>query len=325
MAKPTVLLIGCGEIGTRLLQSLLTMGIDADIECVDPAESGLELAQKRAAEVSDAQSENCNVTYRSSLLPAYADLDLAIIATTSKPRHAIFKDLMQRAAPQAILLEKFLFPDTAAYADVQETLLKTGTKAFVHAPRTAWPGYKNLQARLKGQAPVTMRVTGANWAMASNAVHFMPVFEQLAGAAITRWDASGLDPDPVNNKRDGYLEVTGHLVAETETGSRLEMTCDRGGAPSVTVDVVCGDMHFTIQEGKRVMQSVGGQGGEIEESVFDILFASQMQGPLCALLENRACDLPTYTQMVPLHLALIPIFNTVFFGADKVDQACPVT
>lgn len=322
MAAFEVVLVGCGNIGTRLLQSLLTSVPDAHVLCIDPSEDARALAVQRASEVGHEASVDVAAEIQEGAAP-----DLAIVATTSAPRRSIVETLAARLSPKLYLLEKFLFPKIEDYAAVEALMAKSGARAYVHTPRPVWPGYVRLAGILAADNDSCrqMRVSGQQWNMASNAIHFVPAFEALARAPIVAWDASGLDADPVPNKRDGYLEVTGTLKGMTRDGAELILHSAAGEAPPLSVSLSTQAREVSINEagGTMTLRSKA-DGSEVSEP-FGMLRASEMQETFSALSKTGSCSLPALADLAAPHIALIRHFNAVFFGPGQDDKACPVT
>lgn len=327
-----IVLIGCGNIGTRLLQSLITVPLfgpsnPVQVHCVDPEMEGQERVGARVREVlGDTIPDFLKISVSGSLPNFDAEIDLAIVATTSKPRFSIVQGLLDICSPRNLILEKFLFVEHAAYERVQAQLEAGGIQCWVHAPRPTWPGYKSLKDRISNAGPIVYRVGGANWALASNAVHFVAAFTSLTGESISSFDGTRLDSKPVENKRDGYLEVTGQLSAIGSAGSKLEMVCAAEGRSVPAVDIITRAGRYVILESEqRMFANDESTEWKWRDEEFKILFASQMQEPLSQVLQGDPCDLPLYSEMVAPHQNLMKIFNTVFFGEDSELSDCPVT
>ena len=318
-----ITLIGCGNIGTRLLQSIVTMpeGEPLELTCIDPSEDQLDLAENRIKETADGDMPpHIDLMLSTDFTSMKPGEDLAIIATASRPRADLTLRLLGAAAPRRLLLEKFLFTKRSDYAKVATALAAAGVETFVHTPRPTWPGYQSLSSRLERSRPVRMTVSGSNWALASNAVHFIAAFQALSGEPNGAFDASGLDAEPVENKRAGYMDVTGTLSFRTSGGSELVMTSLKTGSDPIVVHVDAAGQRFEIHENARQIRP-----GDAPAETFNIRFASQMQPVLQALIQGASHDLPSYQALAPIHVDLIEIFNAVVFGAGSADRACPVT
>lgn len=327
-----IVLIGCGNIGTRLLQSLVTLpNFNQDehvtVMCIDPDATSRERAILRTREAFDGRiPEFVNIETAATFDAPSSEIDLAIVSTTSRPRFDIVKSLLETCAPRRLILEKFLFVQPHAYAEVAALLQKHDVDCWVHAPRPAWPGYVDLKQRLSNSGPIHVRVGGAAWSMASNAIHFIAAFNGLTGERIAQIDASRLDPKPIPNKRETYLEVTGQLYCTGTDNSTLELVCKPEGRSAISVDIMTDTGHYVILESEgRLLANDQKTDWSWREEEFGTLFASQMQGPLSSLFERNECALPSYQDMVDPHLKLIQVLNNVFFPGVSELQDCPVT
>ncbi|WP_429911428.1 class I SAM-dependent methyltransferase [Glycocaulis sp.] len=327
----TIVLIGCGNIGSRTLQSLVSVDAGSlgglQIWCMDPSAEALDLARTRAGEITGAGGvDGLDLRFVSDVSELPRTIDLAVVSTTSSVRHAAVTALMDHARIDRLVLEKFLFTDRQHYADLSARLNAAGTRAWVNCPRPAWPGYMKLAARLRGTGPLSIRVAGAGWALASNAIHFLAAFEAVAGERFDRFDGSGLDKDPIENRRHGYREVTGTLVASGDGGSSASLVCFKEGRAAVTVDILGAAGRFIIFEAQsRMLEQSEETGWDWKEVPFEMLYASQMAPVFQSLLAEGDCVLPDYGSMIVPHLELISIYNRVFFGPGQEDRLCPVT
>jgi len=324
------IIVGSGNIGTRLMQSLISTLCDerasARIYCSDPHQASLELARSRAAEILNRHPDHAiELDFAQDLgfLPEQADL--AIIATPSDIRCKVLLDLLDCCRPKRVLLEKFLFTQWTAYETASRALASSDARAFVHVPRGVWPGYVQLRRRVAPAERLTVEVAGASWAMASNAIHFIHLLEVLTGDTATRIDGSKLSPVTLQSRRKGYLEVGGEIEVATMGGSTMRIVCEAGPRIPPLVRIQASDWHAEVHEaeGRMLIRETGSAGPA--EQPFQMLVASQMQAPLRALLEGRECGLPSYESQIFCHLELMKAFNRVFYGEDAAKRDCPVT
>jgi hypothetical protein len=330
MAK-SIALIGCGNIGSRTLQSILSIAPASvgglDIWCVDPSSESLDMARARAVEaLGKDQVDGISVQLSNDMNSVPSSLDLAIISTTSTHRFQTLNTLLDHAKVENLVLEKFLFTEEAQYYEVSTRLVTSATRAWVNCPRPAWPGYVDLTERLSGGGPVQARISGSAWAMASNSIHFLAMLSALSGERLEHFDSSGLDSTPFENKRGGFKEVTGLLRVTGSEGMQVELVCLREGRNSPVVDIISDSGHFIIFEGEgRMLFQSKESDWKWQETRFEILFASQMKQTFSDILLHSQCRLPRYEDMVIPHLELMKGFNEVFFGSNSLDRPCPVT
>ena len=102
-----ILLIGCGEIGSRHLQALAKIDIPVKIWVVDPDSNSLKTAKKRFEEI--APNTNIQLIKFEQKFPNdLEEIDLSIISTTSKIRFFVLKQIVEKISCKNIIFEKIL-------------------------------------------------------------------------------------------------------------------------------------------------------------------------------------------------------------------------
>lgn len=322
-----VALVGAGGIGSRLIQSIVRLAAEHpntmfELTAVDPSEASLSVAEQRAGEAGGPLN-NLSVSFSTSPEALPKTTDLLIISTPSGPRLKALEGALKHTTAKKIFLEKFLFPKIADYAVATELL--GDTPCVVHTPRTAWPGYLDLINR-NPSSSLVMRAGASSWALSSNAIHFFSVFERLAGAPIVNISGEALDDKPIENKRAGYLDVTGTLRVTAENGARLDLYSLRTGSLPLHVDLAMPTARYSINElGQKMTSSEEKNNWEWTPEPFKILRASEMEHELAAFMNTGTCNLPTYADMIQPHIESIKVFNHVFFGEGHDEKACPIT
>ena len=99
-----ILLVGCGEIGSRHLQALAKMEMPVRIWAIDPSSRSLEIAKARFKEIPI--NENIQSIKFESEIPDNLDsMDLCIISTTSKIRLFVLKQIIEKISCKNIIFE----------------------------------------------------------------------------------------------------------------------------------------------------------------------------------------------------------------------------
>lgn len=250
----TIWLIGCGNIGFRHLQALLAMDEPARILVIEPAKA---LHDRISGEVTAAGAGH-QVTLATEL-PQAGPVDLAVVATAAPPRAAIVRALAMRARPPAVILEKVLAQTDAELQSMADDLAAAGSTAHVNCPRRYFPGYQALRRDLAQAGPLSVEVTGSQFGLGSNAVHFLDLIEFLNASPLVTLDTARLTPGGKPSKRQGFQEIYGTLTAALDNGATLRVTC--ADAPQVQLDlaVVTADgRRYAISEATSRMQAPDG-------------------------------------------------------------------
>ena len=147
----TVLIAGAGQLGSRHLQGVKTSKHELDIWVYDLSEDSLAVAEERYNQV---ESDNKTAHFVNSLDLVPAELDVVIVASSSKPRYTIVSQLLSTHSVKYLVLEKFLFPKLSDYSEIDELLKKKGVMTWVNCPRRMWEGYEYIKSLIVPELPV---------------------------------------------------------------------------------------------------------------------------------------------------------------------------
>lgn len=284
---PSLAVIGCGNIGSRLLQSAAQAPVEGlEIHGVEPFESARALSAERFAEVSD-RGHALRMVEGPDALPD--TVDLLIVACSAHQRMDALRGALAHTTPRAVVLEKTLFTRLSDYDRAAELL--DGIPTFVNTTRNIWPGYRDLAGEL-GDGPVAVTVDGTDWNLGSNGIHYLSMAEFVTGATVETVEIENASAR--DSKRDGYRDLTGTLRATLSDGSTVTLHSrpQAGDARHpIRVHVVQGDREWDIVEGEQVANG----------RPFPMLFASQLGEALAEIVERRTSGLPTLAESTRLH------------------------
>ncbi len=321
-------ILGCGQIGSRHLQSFSLLEEPAEIHLVDTSEQSLQVAEERFAQAMPQGRAGAFhlVRHRTpeSLPPT---LDAAVIASSSLHRAELCEKLLAACKPGFLILEKFLFPRTEDYPRVSRLLAGRGVPAFVNQWMSATFAFQRIAAWIGG-ANVDMRVSGRGWGLCCNAVHYIEPFQCLTGHGKLHLDSTDFQEGFQDSKRSGYCELFGSLKIGSEDGSTLELSCDPGPPEDA--------IHIEISSGARAVRiafymdrfECRHQDGAQQ---WDALYWLPMQSQLThrfiqQFLTEGRCGLPDLASSSVQHLLVLEPFLAHFrkWNPSVVD-ACPVT
>ncbi len=319
-----IALIGAGQLGTRHLQGLSRMSASAKVYIVDPNEASLEQAQKGFAEMHS--TAGVTATFHKSIAELPKELDLVIIATSSRPRAQITRELLATMAPRYILFEKFLFPEINDYKPINTLLQQRGIKAWVNCARRAQSIYKQLPSMLTSGSPVHFEVNGGNWGLGCNSIHFIDIFSCLVGETAVSIDLSKLDRQLYRSKRDGYIEFGGTLSGSTPNGHSITLTSDMMGNEPPVVRIRQTEQEFTLFESGKLMEHRK-SGEPATQTPISFLFQSELTGITADLiLQKGECDLTPFDASSKLHMQFlepaIALYNDL---SGEKGTFCPIT
>ena len=321
MTAGVAVIVGCGNIGSRHLQSLLVSRYVQSIHVVEPIEAARALAQQRAAEVGGHDKA---LTFGVDFDAMPDHVDVVVIATAAAERRTAFEAVLGRAHIANVVFEKFLFPRLADYAAVAQALEREGIAAWVNCPRRVWPSYQVVREAFHGHDQVTLRLTGSAWGLASNAVHAFDTFDFVTGNEVEAVLTERLDPLSGESKRSGYSEVFGTLVGEAGHSCRAELTCYRDGGLERLTEYVSPQTRVLIDEKRgRALWSRAGEDWQIE--AFPPLNVSELAFVFDELLIRGGCGLPQFAVSARLHQLVLRAFGR-HLGCDvEGGEGCLIT
>jgi len=299
----TVAIVGAGQLGSRHLQALKAVKTPLDIHVVEPREESARIARERYDAVAAAAAHRIAFASDPAGLPP---IDIAIVATNSDRRAEAMRALLGATRVRMMVAEKLLFDRRADYAAIGELLASAGTRAWVNCTMRMVPIYERIRATL-GAGPVHYRVTGGNFGLVTNAIHYLDHMVHLTGCESYTVATAALDPELVPSKRAGFREVTGTLVARFADGSRCEVTSLASGTAPVLVEIFDDKTRAIVREAEgRAWISNQGGGWKWEEVEAAIPFQSVLTTWLVDDLVARGdCALVPFATAVGTHLQLL--------------------
>lgn len=303
-----IAIIGAGQLGSRHMQAMAKVKDDIILYIVDPYEQSLEISKGRFSEVNTLAKELVCLNH---IIDLPKELEFVVISTNSKQRLGVLRELMDHAKIKYLLLEKILFPIISEYEEATRILEDTDTRTFVNCSRTMWSAYQNLKRILDTSSKVTLEVSGVNWNLGSNTIHFLNLFLYLTNEVRATIDTSKLDNEILANKRKGYIEFSGTLKAITPKQHELILTSKLVGDEPVAISIKSLNQNIEIQEAEEVIYIDG------YKQVFPMHHQSNLTNKVYEQLQETGdCSLVLYKQSVEEHLMLLNAFNDFLGGRE---------
>ncbi|MTI84035.1 MAG: hypothetical protein FH756_09020 [Firmicutes bacterium] len=327
--NPTIAIIGAGEIGSRHLQALALIDRPINVYVVDVNHDSLLKAKERFLEVSTNRVTyvpKVNFLTDISNLPVF--LDVTIIATNSDIRHTVIKQLLYNTTVNCLIIEKFLFQSLVDYKEIGELFKKKNIKAWVNCPRRLWKFYYNLKLKLSECRSIELNVTGSNWGLGCNSIHFLDLIAYFTGDQDFNLYSDKLDDKIVPSKRKRFIEFTGTLYGQSVNGNRILLTSNHDNNDPLTVKVISDKVHYVVREGeKKAWIAEETNKWHFNEVRFDFNHQSELTHLVVQrLLDNGQCNLPGYEESSHLHKAIMKPFLTHLKNLTGRDATqCPIT
>ena len=312
-------IIGAGQLGSRHLQGLMTAQTEMNIWVVDQSLDSLNTTKERCEQVSPITVKNVNYSKSIEELPTC--LDLVIVATGSKPRASIVKALLEHSTVKYLVLEKFLFMRLSDFDEIANLLSEKNVKCWVNCPRRMWPAYEEIKKVVNPDEPVVMINNGKNWGLCCNSVHRIDIWMYLAGDCDFTVDLDQVEPQIIESKRSGYVELLGTERFVSCNGDKLELGSfvDYEGS---TGRIIRNAGNEIVVEEENNLWYFNGERHEVTTP-----FQSGLTGILAdKILTTGDCRLSPYSVSVKYHKpylkAVIDFVNRI---QGTMNDSCPIT
>jgi len=321
-------IIGAGQIGSRHLQALCHLEKQLRFDLVDPSDGSLQTARNRYEEAISSGKKGTELYCHPSLDGLPDALDIVIVATNSVVREKIIRDVVQKRSAKNLILEKVLFQKKNQYQAINAVLKESSIPTWVNCWMRTADLFKQIKSALNPNDLVQMKVTGTQWGMGTNSIHFMDLLSFFVGSNDFKFTDARLDNKVLDAKREGFKEFTGHLEGKTSRGDSLDLICKDEGDEPVTIEVLNGSEKFTLVtnfmdhfdfKSSNELASHMGKVSLPYQSEMTHLWVND-------IFTKGSCDLPTYANSMNLHLELISALNEHLKKiTGKEIDACPIT
>ncbi len=312
----------------------------AAIHLVDPSQDSLALCQARFAEtVAPGKHKQFCLFLHSHCQELPQTLNAAIIASGSMQRAQLCQELLSASTTRLLLLEKFLFPRVAEYAQVLDLIRAERVPTYVNQWLATTPSFHKILSNLgisidlesrscTRHGPVKMRVWGVGWGLCCNAVHYLEPFQVITGNEHPILSEAAFSPGFVESKRNGYRELLGHLRFNARDGSRLELACEDGPpADFINIEIEHQDNHVHFDFFLDRFECTFHCGGKSWEETLPIPRQSQSTHVILeTFLQSSVCGLPDLSTSSAQHLLVLNPFLDHFRKYDPgIGDICPIT
>lgn len=313
------LIVGFGGMGCRHTQSLLSTGLYSKIDVVEPNKTIFDNNLVRIG----SNSEQLN--YFSELKEVKDnEYDIAIIATSSKPRFEIFCYLTSNIKCKNYLIEKVVFQSSEQFEAAIAVVEKDNLQVYCNLPNRYFRNYVDLKKELSQlKEPFSFSVMGGDFGMACNSIHYLDLFYYLSGEC-PKYSESKIIIHPNGSKRgNDYSELLGTMSFVNSNGSTFHVSADSRLNDVVVVNIKTkGSDRYFFENHKYTIELKNGN--SVSDS-FDISPSSIMTKTLVNDIQAGKCFMPTLQEMYLTHKTLFTVFNKAFGLPDTKETICPIT
>lgn len=321
-----IAIIGAGQLGSRHLQALSFLKGDVFIQVLDPNPESLNVARLRM-QSTDYDRNRITVEYIDSYSELNSMLNVAIVATGADVRCRAILSLFEVADVHNLILEKVLFQHADEYELVEEIIAERNVSAWVNCPRRTFEIYKDIKSQINQQI-LHMSVTGGDWGLACNAIHYFDLFAYLTSSPIKQISTSDLLKKTISSKRENFIELVGTLNANTSNGCYLSLSSFEYSNAPIVVSITTGNSRYIIKETERkISTSTEQTEWAWKESDYKVPFQSELTHLVVQqILDEGDCNLVSFCESKALHITMITAINEFLsvLQGNKVER-CPIT
>mgnify|MGYP001161034591 CR=1 FL=1 len=311
--KNSIAVIGGGGIGKRHLQSLSYLDRHTDIFLVDPSLESLEIARdlfESTARLTNSSARH-KLTGMSEISHLPKDLDLCIVATCADVRYEVVVSLLNTSRIKNLVLEKILFQQLEHYGEVQSLFEKFNVKSWVNCPLRGVEPYRGIKDSLNGVKPIRMEVSGRNWGLASNSVHFLDLFEFYTNSSISEKLDLELVTAYQTDRRHGrspFFEYFGTLRASNDHGDEIVLDCksDPTCEKNFVIQLMTKESSFVVEYVPHLVRYSHRDGARVVAATHDEVMQSELTHEVVnSILDAGEVDIPTYSEATNSHILLL--------------------
>ncbi len=324
-----ILLVGCGQLGSRHLQAVASLEDVQEIYVVDSNPDSLCLGQSRLKEIADL-NQSIKLNWMRELKTSLAKGDLCIIATQASGRCALIKQIAETLQYKNFLVEKILSQSIAEYTDIISFCEKNHINVWVNCKTRTYQIHQYIKARLDARDSMIFNVCGGNHGLANNGVHAADLFVYYDDCQEIKSAGNRIDRTLYPSKRSREIfDLSGTMHGYSENGSDFILSFSGHHLSSDHVSIVSPHGRFIVDHMQKfALESYPESDWKWQHISIDEnwLVSHMTKKFVMDIFNKRNCDLPTLWECFPAHQfilqELLPYFNQLL---DVAHDYCPVT
>lgn len=318
-----ILLIGCGELGSRFLQSLLDLKTISKIDIVEPNDNARNVALKRIKDYD----HQIQINWYNSITSDIKSGDLALITTHADVRYELFNKVIKIGYKQ-IILEKVVTQSLSNYIEMLNLTNNSNAKVWVNCKTRAYPIWQYIKSKISSSDKIHFNSIGGNHGLCTNGLHTLDLFVFLTSSTELFCLSENVDKEIHMTKR-GKFDISGDVIFTNLNKSKLILQYNKEHFGMPLDIITCKDYRWVIDNASRqAFESSINSNNSLEIIPFEgKLMVSEMTKDFVNDIFNFGhCKLPTLEESFISHKAIfhnyLPIFNKYL---NKNDNNCPIT
>lgn len=319
--RKSILLVGCGNIGSRHLQALVKMKNPSEIHIVEKSKYSQKLAKVRLDEVSYNKKIH-QLFWYTSINQVKKINDLAIISTLSKNRINIISQLLSQGHKK-FLIEKIVCQSKQEFDTLLKQMKIFGAKGWVNNNRRYFDSYVKIKNSLKNSKYIKLNIYLENSGLGSNTLHFTDLFSWFTNNNL-KLNGEYLYPKLFMNKRGkNFKEFYGTIFGHDGKFSSLTLTSIPSPNTSIIIRISSDKKNYIIDELNQKCLILDSN----KNFKFSFEHTSTVSTKIFSdILEHGKSNLPTLENSYIHHIEIFRIFNLHIKKQLKRNVSiCPIT
>ena len=325
-----VLLVGCGQVGSRHLQAVSSLNEVSEIHIVDSNSKSIDLAKTLLGEVPDI---NRKIKFKlfKELSDDSREGDIFIVATLAKGRCELVKQIENKLNYKNFLIEKIASQSVREYLDLLQFCEKKELSVWVNCQMRSYKIHKYIKSLLDPSEPIIFGNFGGNLGLACTGIHYADLFLFYDGSKEIKSACSNIDNilHPSKRGKDIY-DLSGMLCGYSKKGNRCIISYGKTDMGPDYVSIVSSRYKFIVDNyittaafESRADSNWTWRRVPIKEKYLVSLMSKRV---VFDIFKKGTCNLPTLSECLPAHKyilsELLPHFNKLL---SVKDDYCPVT
>ena len=316
-----IVLVGCGNIGSRHIQALTKLPFKITLHLVEPSLESQNLTKSRLDEISLDNIDE--LVWHTSIEEPIPKSDLTIIATQSIGRADLIKNLLENGHSR-FLIEKIVCQSTEEYNSLNSKFQEFDAKGWINTNRRYMEPYRQLKDSIKDES-FYMYILAGDVGLGSNAYHFVDLFSWFSNEENISINGDLLDKKIIFSKRgNNLLEFSGTLTCKNKKSSSMISFLSSVNTP-VILGFVTNENHIVINETEKKIISIYGNLSLSDN--FEMANVSNSTTQIVnSILIKDECDLPQLNFGLNAHKELFDIFNKhILLCNGNESKLCPIS
>ena len=320
-----IILVGCGNIGSRHLQAIAKLSHEVKVDIVEPSNDAQNFAKLRLKEIT-CDKTNHEFFWYKSVNELKKTGDLVVVATNSIGRADLILELINKGNTR-FFIEKMVCQSVNEYNLLLKKMKEYGGIGWVNTNPRCFKSYKKIKEILQDMKVISLSVkTNSKNGLGTNAIHYIDLFSWLVEDNKIILNGESLLDELLPNKRgQNFKEFSGAITGTTKNGSSLSLTFLPNLNDEMIVEISTNKLKIVIDETNGKITTYGDTRDYNLEFNYEHVSSTSIH-IIDGILKNDKCLLPTLNESFNVHSELFRIFNAHINKLLKENiELCPIT